>query len=237
EKDQQEKLGRLEPIYSITGAIKMQWLRQLIYQAFVQYGAHIEEVLPQVYLDRYRLLPRAKAMYFLHFPKKKNWYHHARRRMVYEELFWYEASLMWLKKKHQQTKQGIPHNFSFDQVQQLISQLPFSLTTAQQQVVEEILQDLQAPIQMNRLLQGDVGSGKTIVAGIALYANYLSGYQGAFMVPTEILADQHLKSLQDLFSTYSIRLATLTGSMTAKQRKQVLEQIQSGEIDIVVGTH
>lgn len=237
EKEQQKQLGRFESIYSITGEIKMHWLRQLIYQAFVQYGAEIKEALPQVYLERYRLLPRAKAMYYLHFPKRKDWYHHARRRMVYEELFLYEASLMWLKKKRQQANQGISHNFSIEQVQQLITQLPFSLTSAQQQVVTEILEELQAPIQMNRLLQGDVGSGKTIVAAVALYANYLSGYQGALMVPTEILADQHLQSLKDLFSNYEIRISALTGSMTTKQRKNTLEQIQSGEIDIIVGTH
>lgn len=237
EKDRQKYLGRFEPVYSITRSINMRWLRQLIYDAFVKYGAQIEEILPQNYMKRYRLLPRAKAMYYLHFPKRREDYQQARRRMVYEELFLYECKLMWLKRKNQQAVTGIRHLFSDAKVEAFISKLPFSLTSAQQRVVREILQDLKAPTQMNRLLQGDVGSGKTVVAAIGLYANYLSGYQGALMVPTEILAEQHAASLERLLSPYGIRLVVLTGSLKSKARREAYERIQSGAVDIVVGTH
>jgi ATP-dependent DNA helicase RecG len=119
----------------------------------------------------------------------------------------------------------------------MIDQLSFPLTGAQQRVVAEICRDLAAPEQMNRLLQGDVGSGKTVVAAIALYANYLSGYQGALMVPTEILAEQHAASLEALLSPFGLQIVRLTGNMTAAERRKVLGQIQMGLADIVVGTH
>ena len=237
EKARQQYLGTFKPVYSITQSIKMDWLRRLIYRAFVKYGAQIEEILPQVYLERYRLIPRAQAMYYLHFPKGKQVQHQARRRMVYEELFVYECKLMWLKRKQQKFVKGIVHSFPREKVDAFISTLPFPLTDAQQRVVKEILHDLNASKQMNRLLQGDVGSGKTVVAAIALYANYLSGYQGALMVPTEILADQHASSLQELFSSYKICVKVLTGNMKSKERRETLEQIESGVVDIVVGTH
>lgn len=237
EKDRQKYLGRFEPVYSITRSLNMKWLRQLIYDAFVKYGAHIKEILPETYLKRYRLIPRAQAMYYLHFPKGKKEQHHARRRMVYEELFLYECKLMWRKKKNQNANEGIRRSFSESKVEAFISNLSFPLTSAQQRVIEEIMHDLKAPIQMNRLLQGDVGSGKTVVAAISLYANFLSGYQGALMVPTEILADQHAASLDDLLSPFGVRLVVLTGSMKSKARREALERIEAGEVDIVVGTH
>ena len=237
EKARQQYLGSFTPVYSITQSIKMDWLRRLIYRAFVQYGTQIEEILPQTYLKRYRLMPRARAMYYLHFPKGKQEQHQARRRMVYEELFLYECKIFWLKKKKQTNMQGISHSFSREKIESFIQTLPFPLTEAQQRVVQEILQDLEKPNQMYRLLQGDVGSGKTVVAAIALYANFLSGYQGALMVPTEILADQHAASLKALFSSQDICVKVLTGSLRSRERREILEQIRSGVVDVVVGTH
>lgn len=232
-----EKVGRLEPIYSVSGSVRMNWLRKLIYEAFIRFGKEIEEILPQELIKRYKLLPRSKAMYYLHFPKGKEEGRQARRRMVYEELFLYELKMMWLKKIHRTDVQGIVHQFDNEQLQHFINQLSFPLTHAQQRVVTEILDDLRAPFQMNRLLQGDVGSGKTVVAGIALFANHLSGYQGALMVPTEILADQHTASLTQLLAPYGIQVVSLTGSLTTRQRREVLGQIQMGLADVVVGTH
>lgn len=237
EQEQARQVGRLEPIYSVTSSIKMGWLRKLIYEAFVQYGAKIPEILPQELIDRYKLISRAKAMYLLHFPKGQDEGHQARRRMVYEELFLYELKIMWLKKLNRTEMTGLVHQFDEGQVKSFISNLSFPLTGAQQRVVSEILQDMRSPVQMNRLLQGDVGSGKTVVAGIALYANFLSGYQGALMVPTEILADQHTASLSKLLSPYGVNVISLTGSMTARERRDALAQIQMGLADVVVGTH
>jgi ATP-dependent DNA helicase RecG len=237
EGEQQKKMGTLEPVYSVGGNIKVHWLRKLIYEAFVRYGRQIEEILPEELIRRYHLLPRPHALYWLHFPKSHHEGQLARRRMVYEELFLYELKLMWLKKCHRLEIKGIEHKFSQEKLDQFIQQLPFPLTGAQKRVVGEILQDLSSPYQMNRLVQGDVGSGKTVVAAIALYANYLSGYQGALMVPTEILADQHTESLKRLLSPLGVNIVSLTGRMTASQRREALGQIQMGLADIVVGTH
>ncbi|WP_093230970.1 ATP-dependent DNA helicase RecG [Thermoflavimicrobium dichotomicum] len=237
EEEQKKLVGRLEPVYSVTNGIKMSWLRKLVYQAFVDYGKHIPENLPEELLQRYKLLPRAKAMYYLHFPKGQRESYQARRRIAYEELFLYECKLMWLKRMHRTETEGIVHTFDQQKVDQFIAGLAFPLTGAQQRVVSEILQDMKQPVQMNRLVQGDVGSGKTVVAAIALYANYLSGYQGALMVPTEILADQHTESLRKLLSPYDVRVICLTGKMTAKERREALAEIEMGLADIVVGTH
>ncbi|MGA8941933.1 MAG: ATP-dependent DNA helicase RecG, partial [Thermoactinomyces sp.] len=186
---------------------------------------------------KYKLISRASAMYYLHFPKGKEEGRQARRRMAFEELFLYELKIMWLRRVHRQAVKGLAHQFSNEKVQAFIDQLAFPLTGAQKRVTGEILADLRKPVQMNRLLQGDVGSGKTVVAAIALYANYLSGYQGALMVPTEILAEQHASSLKELLSACNLHVVTLTGRMTAREKKDALGQIQMGMADIVVGTH
>jgi ATP-dependent DNA helicase RecG len=237
EKEQQMHLGRLEPVYSVSGLVKMNALRKWIQEAFSTYGQEIEEILPRELVERYRLLPRAKAMYLMHFPRGQEDGRQARRRLAYEELFLYELKIMWLKKIQRMQVKGIAHRFDEDKVEQLIRSLPFPLTGAQRRVVREILDDLRAPHQMNRLLQGDVGSGKTVVAGIALYANWLSGFQGAVMVPTEILADQHAASLSKLLAPHGVNVISLTGSMTARERRDALGQIQMGLADVVVGTH
>lgn len=235
--EQEKRLGRLEPVYSVTQSIKMNWLRNLIYEAFVRYGRDIPELLPSELIERYKLIPRANAMYYLHFPKGKKEGLAARRRMVYEELLLYELKILWLRKIQRAEAAGIVHDFDEEKVHHFIAGLSFPLTNAQQRVVREILDDMRLNGQMNRLLQGDVGSGKTVVAAIALYANYLSGYQGALMVPTEILADQHATSLRELLEPYGIRVVLLTGSLSSRVRRDALAQIQLGLADIVVGTH
>jgi ATP-dependent DNA helicase RecG len=237
EEEQKRLLGRFEPVYSITSGIKMGWLRKLIYQAFASFGREIPEILPKELREKYKLLSRPKAMYYLHFPKNRQEYALARRTMAYEELFLYECKLMWRKRMHSSKTVGIAHSFEQKQVNQLIESLSFPLTGAQQRVVREILTDLRKEKQMNRLVQGDVGSGKTVVAAVALYANYLSGYQGALMVPTEILADQHSDTLQKILSPFGVRVVTLTGKLTAKERRERRAEIEMGLADIVVGTH
>lgn len=236
-KEQQKRVGQLEPIYSINSHIKMYWLRNLIYQAFVKYGKEIEENLPEELIKKYKLAARATAMYKYHFPKNMLEGRLARRRLVYEELFFYELQLMWLRHQTRKENKGIAHQFERSKIDEWIAQLPFSLTGAQNRVVDEILHDLEQPVQMNRLVQGDVGSGKTVVAAIALYANYLSGYQGALMVPTEILAEQHAASLKELLGPVGVQVVSLTGNMTARNRRDTLAKIQMGLAHIIVGTH
>lgn len=230
-------INRLEPVYSVTSSITVSWLRKTIYQAFAAFGREINEVLPQEFLTRYRLLDRAKAMYLLHFPKNREEGKQARRRMVYEELFLYELRLLWHRKQKKLAEQGTVHRFEREKVETFIDHLPFPLTSAQRRVVEEILGDMEENSRMNRLLQGDVGSGKTVVAAIVLYANWLSGYQGALMVPTEILAEQHLRSLHELLSPAGMNLELLTGGMKAKEKRDALSRIQMGLADVIVGTH
>ncbi|GGE16710.1 ATP-dependent DNA helicase RecG [Marinithermofilum abyssi] len=237
EAEQQKQAGRLEPVYSVTGSLSVSWMRKTIYQAFVQYGREIKEVLPEYLLQKYKLIERPKAMYFLHFPKGREEGRQARRRMVYEEFFLYELRLLKHRLETKEKGKGTPKNFDRQKVNDFIDQLPFPLTGAQRRVVDEILGDMEAAGQMNRLLQGDVGSGKTVVAAIALYANYLAGHQGALMVPTEILAEQHARSIRQLLEPTGLQVALVIGSLTARERREALGQVQMGLVDVVIGTH
>src|SRR5690606_18070380 len=210
-KRQGVEAGRLVPVYSVSGSIRVPWLRRTIHQAFVQFGRHIEDPLPKTLIQRYRLMDRAKAMYLLHFPRGWEEGKQARRRMVYEELFLYELKIMALRRRIRRESVGIARELDRQRIEEFIAALPFPLTSAQRRVVEEILSDMAKGEQMYRLLQGDVGSGKTVVAAIVLYANYLSGHQGALMVPTEILAEQHAATLGRLLMPRGVRVVTLTG--------------------------
>lgn len=229
--------GRLVPVYSVTGSIRVQWLRRTIHQAFVQFGRQIEDPLPETLVRRYRLMDRAKAMYLLHFPRGWEEGKMARRRMVYEELFLYELKIMALRRRIRRETVGIARDLDRKRIEDFIAALSFPLTGAQRRVVDEILADMAKGEQMYRLLQGDVGSGKTVVAAIVLYANYLSGYQGALMVPTEILAEQHAATLDRLMTPRGVRVVTLTGRLSARERREVLQDIYTGSADVVVGTH
>jgi ATP-dependent DNA helicase RecG len=237
EEEQKKQLGRLEPVYSLHQQMRMNTLRKAVYEAYRQYGAQIEEILPEAIWKHYRFLPRNQAMYRLHFPRTHEELHEAQRRMIYEELFLYECQIFWLKQRTQQQSHGIAHAFSNSAVEEFLEQLPFPLTGAQQRVIGEIFSDLRAAQPMNRLLQGDVGSGKTVIAAIALYANYLSGYQGALLVPTEILAEQHAATLTELLAPFGLEVVLLLGGMRAKARRELLAKIEAGTAHVVVGTH
>lgn len=227
----------LQPVYSVKGKITQRFIAQTIAQALQQYGPAIEEILPDSLIQRYKLMPRRDSLFAIHSPKDDQTLRMARRRMKYEELFLFQLKLQAYRGALRSKEQGIARSYDVEKLQSFIHQLPFQLTESQQKVIKEILHDLHQPYCMNRLLQGDVGSGKTVVAAVALYANYLSGYQGALMVPTEILAEQHEKSLKALFKDFGVEVGLLTGSLSAKQKKDVLAALQMGMIDIVVGTH
>jgi len=172
----------------------------------------------------------------MHFPESVDAYKQARRSYVYEECLLYQLKLQAFRKMERSGK-GRALTLDKQQLNAFVKQLAFPLTGAQTRVVREIIGDLERPERMNRLLQGDVGSGKTVVAAIALYATVRAGFQGALMVPTEILAEQHVASLQALFEPYGIRVALLTSSVKGKARTELLAAIKSGDIDIIVGTH
>ena len=226
----------LQPVYRVAQGISQTSLIKLIKTAFDQgLDLLIEENLPQVLLERYHLLSRAEAVRAMHFPKDLSEYRQALRRVKFEELFYFQMQLQVLKMETKDVSNGLVLDWQEEQLQEKKSQLPFPLTGAQERALAEILSDLKSPAHMNRLLQGDVGSGKTVVAGLAMYAVHTAGYQSALMVPTEILAEQHFESLSQLFP--DLKLALLTGSMKAAERKETLLAIELGQVDMVIGTH
>ncbi|MGV1202119.1 ATP-dependent DNA helicase RecG [Enterococcus hirae] len=225
------------PIYHVNKSIRQTTLVDLIRRGFEEYGDLIEENLPNGLVEKYRLLDRPTAVKSMHFPKNHEENHQAKRRIVFEEFFLFQMRLQGLKKSEKAETNGIEILYDIQLLKQFIQKLPFELTDAQKRVTNEICRDLRSPQHMQRLLQGDVGSGKTIVAAIALYAAVTAGVQGALMVPTEILAQQHMESLLQLFDAQEVKLALLTGSTKAKERRELLELLEQGEIDIVVGTH
>ena len=226
----------LQPVYRVAQGISQASLVKLIKVAFDQgLDQLLEENLPPILLERYQLLGRTQAVRAMHFPKDLAEYKQALRRVKFEELFYFQMQLQVLKHETKDVSQGLAIPWQEKMLAQKKAALPFSLTEAQERSLGEILSDLQSPAHMNRLLQGDVGSGKTVVAGLAMYAAYTAGYQSALMVPTEILAEQHLDSLTQLFP--ELNLALLTGGMKAAERRETLAVIESGQVDMVVGTH
>ena len=226
----------LQPVYRVAQGISQTSLVKLIKTAFDQgLDLLIEENLPGVLLERYQLLSRVEAVRAMHFPKDLSEYRQALRRIKFEELFYFQMQLQVLKMESKDASNGLSIDWQKALLQEKKKQLPFSLTEAQERSLSEILSDLKSPAHMNRLLQGDVGSGKTVVAGLAMYAVYTAGYQSALMVPTEILAEQHFESLGKLFP--ELKLALLTGSMKVAERREILLAIETGTVDMVIGTH
>ena len=225
------------PIYHVNKSIRQTTLIQLIKQAFEQYYGYIEENLPQNLVDKYRLFARNEAMWAMHFPKIMEDHHQAKRRVIFEEFFVFQMKIQGLKTKEKAEKNGLSIPYDIQKLKAFIASLPFELTNAQKKVTNEICKDLLSPKHMQRLLQGDVGSGKTIVAAIVLYAATTAGFQGALMVPTEILAQQHYQSLAELLRPFEVNVALLTGSTKTKERQQILADLKSGELDIIIGTH
>lgn len=227
----------LIPIYSVSGGITTHFLKKIIQHALQQFGDSIPELLPETILQRYKLMSRREAIHILHRPTDFNTGKWAKRRMVFEELFLFQLKMHALKKVRREQQAGIAQRIEKGKVQHFLTNLPFSLTHAQEKVLTEIITELESPFSMNRLLQGDVGSGKTIVAAISLYASISAGYQGALMVPTEILAEQHYQSLQETFQEHEMQISLLTGSTKARERKDIISGIQMGTIDLLIGTH
>lgn len=229
--------GTLQPVYSVGGKITQSWMRKTMNQALEQYGEMIPEILPQQLMTKYALMPRKQAIASIHRPQDNQEGQDARRRMVYEELFLFQMKMQAFRALNRGRADGVVHTADNATIRSFVRSLPFELTDAQKRVELEILADLHSPYSMNRLLQGDVGSGKTVIAAIALYASVRSGFQGALMVPTEILAEQHMRSLQKMYEPFGVTVALLTGSVNGRKRKDLLASLQMGLTDIVVGTH
>ncbi|WP_170924737.1 ATP-dependent DNA helicase RecG [Candidatus Enterococcus clewellii] len=225
------------PIYHVNKRVRQSSLVQLIRTGFDEYGQLVEESLPLELIQKYRLMDRREAMFAMHFPQNPEESHQAKRRMVFEEFLLFQLKMQGLKRQEKAEKNGLSIQYDVKRLKEFTKKLPFELTQAQKKVTNEICRDLMNPHHMQRLLQGDVGSGKTVVAAIALYAVMTAGFQGALMVPTEILAQQHMESLQQLFDPLEVRTALLTGSTKAKERREILAQLAVGEIDVIIGTH
>ena len=226
----------LQPVYRLAQGVSQSALVKVIKTAFeAGLDQLLEENLPQVLMDKYHLLSRRQAVRAMHFPKDLEEYKQALRRVKFEELLFFQLQLQVLKEENRSVGQGIVLDWDVKKLKALQASLPFSLTEAQERSLNEILADMRSPYHMNRLLQGDVGSGKTVVAGLAMYAAVTAGKQAALMVPTEILAEQHLESLTSLFP--SLRILLLTGSLKVAERRERLTLIEAGEVDLIVGTH
>lgn len=226
----------LQPVYRLAQGVSQSALVKVIKTAFeAGLDQLLEENLPQVLMDKYQLLSRRQAVRAMHFPKDLKEYKQALRRVKFEELLFFQLQLQVLKEENRSVGQGIVLDWDEKKLKALQASLPFALTEAQERSLKEILTDMRSPYHMNRLLQGDVGSGKTVVAGLAMYAAVTAGKQAALMVPTEILAEQHLQSLTSLFP--NLRILLLTGSLKAAERRERLELIKTGQVDLIVGTH
>ncbi|MCJ0951608.1 ATP-dependent DNA helicase RecG [Mammaliicoccus sciuri] len=224
----------LTPIYRLKEGLKQKQLNKYIEQALQL--VDIDEWLSPNLMDKYKLMPLKDVIPILHKPLQFNHLKLARRTFSFNELFLFQLKMKWLSKLEKESNKIEGLNYDVNAVKSFIETLPFELTDAQKNSVNEIFRDLKAPIKMHRLLQGDVGSGKTVVAAIAIYAMFNAGKQSALMVPTAILAEQHAISLDELFGG-QLNVALLTSSVKGKKRKLLLEQLEAGEVDVIVGTH
>ncbi len=225
-----------EPVYHLVAGLKQTALVKAIQQVFDSgVLSDLTENLPDYLLTKYRLISRQEAVYAMHFPSDMSAHKQALRRVKFEELFFFQLKLQALKNKEKSGRAGLLIDFEQADIEDKIFELPFELTGAQSSALREILSDMKSPYHMNRLLQGDVGSGKTVVAELAMYAACLSNFQAALMVPTEILARQHFVNLQKTFPELNISL--LVSGLKVAERREILADLASGHTHMVVGTH
>jgi ATP-dependent DNA helicase RecG len=224
------------PIYRIKDISESKYL-EIVDKVFHKYKDRIEETLPEELLQKYRLISLKEAVRILHYPSSLQELEKAYQRFKYEELLKYQLSMKYLQYMRKKNHYCEPINVHYDKLETLEENLPYELTADQKKAIREILEDLKAPYPMNRLLQGEVGSGKTIVAMMAMLAVVSDGYQAAFMCPTEILSQQHYVTISNTLKEFNLEIALLTGSTPAKTRTQILKGLKDGTINIVVGTH
>lgn len=227
----------IEPVYHTTKGLSNKVLFNYINKALDNHLDELVEYIPLDIKNKYNFLSKKEAVKNIHQPSDVEVLKKAKIFLKYEELFLFMLKINYLKQTNRQTPSGLIRDINLAKVEGFINNLPFLLTFDQKRAINDILKDLAAKPRMNRLLQGDVGSGKTVVAFIAMYANYLGGYQSALMAPTEILALQHYQSFLTLFKNINIRAALLTGSLKAREKKQIYEKIKNNQVDIIIGTH
>ena len=224
----------IEPVYHLTYGLSKKVLKKYIDVALTDYS--VKEYTPEYLKEKYHFMDKKKAIYILHNPTDINELKKALECLKYEELFVFMLKMNYLK-NNKTFKIGLKRNIEKNRVDDFINKLPFKLTDDQRKSVDEIYDDLNSSRRMNRLLQGDVGSGKTLVAIISLYINYLSNYQGALMVPTEILARQHYENIKNMLNPYGVNICLITSKIKAKERKEIYKGLENGSINIAIGTH
>lgn len=236
--EKKNNTGKIIPLYPLTFSLSQNTIRKIIENGLkdVEEDGGLKETLPQYILNEYKLEEINKAIETVHFPKEFADFEIARKRFVFEELLSTQLALLQLKNSNLKDHKGI--SFSKDaHMSDVINSLPFNLTKAQLRVLEEIDKNMEQDKSMNRLLQGDVGSGKTVVAMISAYKAVKSGYQVAVLAPTAILATQHLENFQKILEKFDIRCELLISGITKKKKTEILEKLQNGEVDILIGTH
>ena len=226
---------KIEPKYHLINGLKESVLVKSIDLA-LKSNYKVEDLVPDDINNKYKFIDKNKAINIIHQPNSYEDIKQAKLKLIYEELFNYTFKINALKIKNKRAL-GIRRDINKDGINEFLSSIPFKLTEDQLNAISEILEDLEKPERMNRLILGDVGSGKTIVAVIAILANYLSGYESAFMAPTEILAKQHYDSLINYFAGTDIKIALLTGHLTKKEKEKIYEDLNEGKINLVIGTH
>ncbi len=234
--------GKIIPFYRIPKELKNQnigdfSLRKIVNNVVTNYHSLLTETLPEYILKKYNFPDISTSVFNLHYPSDKELFDSSLNRFKYEELFYFELLIALKRSNTKKTQKGISFKINSDTVEEFISSLPFKLTKAQLKVISDLNNDMQDSSPMNRLIQGDVGSGKTVVCLIAILIAINSGYQAALMVPTEILANQHFLTISKFLSEQNMRVSLLIGSNKSKRKKELIESIKNNEVDLVIGTH
>lgn len=228
--------AKIEPIYYTTSGLSVKQISKFI-TSILYDDYEVVDLVPRYLNEKYNLLSKKIAIQNIHNPVDILVLKKARQKIKYEELFMYVLKLNYLKRKISNDTNAIERVIDSEKIDKFINNLPFKLTLDQSKAVNDIINDLSIKKRMNRLLQGDVGSGKTIIAFISIYANYLSKYQSALMAPTEILAKQHYEEAKKIFADYKMNIALLTSSTSSKDKKEIYDGLESGKINLVIGTH
>jgi ATP-dependent DNA helicase RecG len=227
---------RIVPVYPLTKGLTSHKMREIVKTAVEQWANRVPDPIPTPLLQRRDYYPLPQALQQMHFPDSQADLHRARQRLVFEELLLLQLGML-RQRRDWQSIPGVPLEIDQEKVDRFVGSLPFPLTGAQSRVVAEITADLQRPIPMNRLLQGDVGAGKTVVAAAAMVAAVAAGKQAALMAPTEILAEQHFKGLSGLLAELGVEMRLLTGGTSAAQKQAIYDELRSGAAQLVIGTH
>jgi len=235
--DQLSNKVKIEPVYHCTSGLTNKNMSTYINMALLMYGKEVRDYIPTEYQEKYNFVNKKTALNIIHNPSTAEKLKEVTIRLKYEELFEFMFKINYLKQQNKKEKNGLVRVIDRDKLNKFIEKIPFKLTNDQNIAIEEILNDLESPTRMNRLLQGDVGSGKTIVSFIGMYANFLCGYQSALMAPTEILATQHYNNLVQFLKGTKVKVALLTGSTSKKDKNEIYKGLSDGTINMVIGTH